>query len=242
MDAGDWRLLWQKGSSFLGRMTASQSHEVTNVLNIINELAGLMDDLLQAGAEGRPVNHAKLREIVGKIAFQVQRGERLVRSINQVAHSADQTVAMVDVRELLERITFIAQRPASLRKTRLETRFPAETLVTETNPLGLQHAVFLGIEVALGAAAEKREIGVEYALSGEGVEISIRSADPMAPGPEATEKLGLLTQLLQALGGRLVTGPSQGEAHRLVLFFPGTPPGRREEEVVDASGQSAPRR
>jgi C4-dicarboxylate-specific signal transduction histidine kinase len=241
MDAGDWHLLWRKGSSFLGRLTASQSHEVTNVLNIINELAGLMDDLLRAGAEGRPVNHAKLREIVDKIAFQVQRGERLVRSINQFAHSADESVALVDVRELLERIVFIAQRPASLRKTRLEARFPAETRIIETNPLGFQHAVFLAIELALAAATEKRQIVVEYQVCSEGVEILITSADPITPGPEAAERFALLTQLLRALGGRLQTETRLGEAGRWTVFLPAAgPPGSKE--VLDASGPSAPRR
>ena len=38
------KVIRDEGLAFMGKITAGQSHEVTNVLNIIGELAGLFID------------------------------------------------------------------------------------------------------------------------------------------------------------------------------------------------------
>ena len=224
MNARESQLLWERGLQFLGGQTAKQSHEVTNVLNIINEMAGLMSDLLYAADEGRPLDTGRLQQLTQKIAAQVQRGEKIVRNINRFAHSADTPLGVFDVKTALERVCFIADRPARLGKTSLDTGFPAETIALENNPLGFQQAVFTCIEVALLAATQTRRITVSYKLPEQGVRITIHSADPMIIEAPAAAKLAFLEQLVPALGGDLVTRPNAEDPHRLVLFFPRAQP------------------
>jgi hypothetical protein len=41
----NWELLGETGLQFFGKMSASISHEIKNVMAIINENAGLLEDL-----------------------------------------------------------------------------------------------------------------------------------------------------------------------------------------------------
>ena len=53
-------MLWERGLQFLGGQTAAQCHEVTNVFNIINELTGLMGDLIWvAQKKDKPLDPAR---------------------------------------------------------------------------------------------------------------------------------------------------------------------------------------
>mgnify|MGYP001085341182 CR=1 FL=1 len=224
MNDKDSRLLWERGLQFLGGQTAAQSHEVTNVFNIINELAGLLGDLVYGLKHGRDVDPERFREIADKIAFQVQRGNTIVRTINQFGHSADTLRALIDLRTVLERICFIAQRPANLSKTRLETAFPEDTVALENSPLGLEQAVFTAFEIGLAASDTERHMTISYALPGDGVEITVHSADPLTETAEAAAKAAFLVLLLDALGGRFVDAPFDGDPHRIVMHFPAVAP------------------
>ena len=62
MHEDDRELLRTNGLAFFGTVIAGQSHEVTNVLNIVHELAGLQRDLLQGTESGRPIDVDKLRQ------------------------------------------------------------------------------------------------------------------------------------------------------------------------------------
>ncbi|MFH2010675.1 MAG: hypothetical protein ABI333_29005 [bacterium] len=220
MNEQDSRLLWERGLQFLGGQTAAQCHEVTNVLNIINEYAGLLGDLLHGSKGGEDLDLSRLETIAQKIATQVRRGETIVRAINQFAHSADTPRALFDVQELLGRICFIAQRPANLARTELHTRFPEASITLENSPLGFEQAVFTAFEIALASSAERRRITVGYTLDERGVEIGVHSADPIVPGGEAAAKATFLAHLMAALRGAVTGAPGGSDAHRIVLFFP----------------------
>jgi len=216
----DSRLLWERGLQFLGAQTASQSHEVTNVLNIINEMAGLMGDLLYGAEQGRPLKTARLTELTTKIAAQIQRGNKIVRAINQFGHSADTPRAVFDLRGMLERIAFIAQRPAVLHKTRLETDFPDPSMSLESSPLGFQQAVFTAFEIALAAASDQRRITLSYTLADDGVELTVHSVDPLSAQAEVADKVAFLRLLVSTLGGRIIALLDQDETHRIIFSFP----------------------
>ena len=220
MTKEDSRLLFERGLQFLGRQTASQSHEVTNVLNIINEMAGLMGDLLYSAGQGRPLDPDRLTQLTTKIAAQVKRGNQIVRAINQFGHSADKPLAVFDVQAVLERITFIAQRPASLHETLLETDFPEQTVALENSPLGFQQAVFTAFEIALAAATDKRRITIGYRLVSEGLLLTVHSDDPLIDHEDVAEKAKFLRLLVATLGGQVITLLDDDAPHRIELLFP----------------------
>ena len=73
------------GLQFSGSMTASISHELKNVLAIVNENGGLLGDLAMLVAKGRPLDPERLKTISGNIHRQVQRADVIIkrRFINQ---------------------------------------------------------------------------------------------------------------------------------------------------------------
>jgi C4-dicarboxylate-specific signal transduction histidine kinase len=220
MDQHDGQLLRREGLAFFGAIIAGQSHEVTNVLNIINELAGLQGDVLRGVQQGQPIDVDKLKQIIERIQNQVHRGEAIVRCMNRFAHSADCPVTVFDLKEGIEQIASLAQRSATLAKTILGTEFPKESMPLETSPFGLKQAVFGCIEIALAASTRERRITVAYRVLDQGAEIAVRSADPILPEPNAGEKEAFLALLMRQLGGEMTASPCAGDSHRFLLFFP----------------------
>ena len=206
-----------EGLNFFAAVMAGQSHEVTNVLNIIHEFAGLQGDILRGEEQGRPMDIQKLKQVTERIQNQVRRGETIVRCMNQFAHSADCPV------------TYLMLRSANLGKTALDQKFPEDSIPLETSPFGFKQAVFICIEIALAASTEKRHVTVSYRVSDRGAEIATESEDPICPGPSVTEKQAFLSLLMQELGGEFVAPSAEVESRRLVLFFP------RPAAVGDAS-------
>ncbi len=217
------RRLREDGLRFFGTTTAGQSHEITNVLNIINELAGLQSDLLSAAESGRELNIARLKSLAERIQNQVDRGEAIVRNLNRFAHSVDVPTAVFDLRELLDRVVFLARRSAGLRRARLDADFPIESVSLEGNPFCVQQAVYLAIDIALQGAVDGRRVVVSYAVRPTGAEIVVTSGDALALGTEVEERLNLLERLLGDIGGSLARQDTAAVPHRLVLALPKWP-------------------
>ncbi len=208
----------EAGLRFFGRITASLSHEINNVVAIVGELSGLLDDLLLASDRGKPINPEKLKNISEKIGKQVKKGESVIKRLNRFAHSIDEPVKQFDLKELMQEIDSIAQRFAVLKGVRLETEFWEDSLVVSSNPFRLQHAVFTCIELALGASAKEETVGLTYHKDGSGAKIMTTSR-PFANSEAVTTKLSFLSVLMKELGGA-VESRANDERHTLILSIP----------------------
>ena len=206
--------------AFFGTIIAGQSHEVTNVLNIISELAGLQLDLLRVGEQGLPVNLPRLQEVAAKIKDQVHRGETIIRNLNGFAHSVDLPVAVFDLKEAIERALFFAQRSARLARVELVSELPTESIVMESNPFCVQQAVFICIDLALRSASDNRRVVVDYAVRGDGAEIRVTSGDRLSRDEKTEDRLELLQFLLEGIGGSLNEGPGDDPPGIVVFHLP----------------------
>ena len=103
-------LLAIEGVRFFGEMAASVSHEIKNVLAIINENAGLLQDMLGMHEKGMPLSPERLSRLAQSIARQVSRGDGIVKGMNRFAHSADDAKEKVDVGALVQFMTRLAGR------------------------------------------------------------------------------------------------------------------------------------
>lgn len=209
----------EESLAFFGKITAGESHEVTNVLNIINELAGLGQDVLLAADRENHIDLSKLKKTLEKIQFQVARGETIVRNIKRFAHSVDTSLAVFDVKDTINRIVFLAGRWTRLRRVELIAELPNETTVLENNPFFFQCAVFACIDAALLAAADKRRVSVTYSVKGDGVEVTVTSADPVPQSPEVIAKIASLRWLVEEFGGELRALPGKRNADRFTFLI-----------------------
>ncbi|MDI6775787.1 MAG: hypothetical protein QMD03_00860 [Syntrophales bacterium] len=212
------KLLREKGLAFFGSITASFSHEINNVMTIINELAGLMDDLLRVGQQGHPPQLERLRGISERIGTQVKRGEEMIKRLNRFAHTLDETVKTIDLRDLLEDLIALSERPRTLRSARLETRFPEETILLVSSPFLLQQAIFSCIDLILAASPDNQLLRLILEKQDGGARITIAGEDPIVKTDDAA--LSFLPILMEELGGKVEVISTDNGGLSLVLSLP----------------------
>ena len=135
--------------AFFGAVTASVSHELNNVIAIMDQTAGLLEDRLSGTGDEITIPAAKLEKIVTSMQNQTARGLGIIKRLNRFAHSADHARCKFDVGETMNNLVQLTTRLATLRGASLETRFPETTMEIEANPFRLQQCVFLALKLAL---------------------------------------------------------------------------------------------
>jgi C4-dicarboxylate-specific signal transduction histidine kinase len=144
--------LGEGGLRFFGKMTASISHEIKNVLAVINECAGLLDDLTLLAEKGVPLDPAKLKSQAAKIMKQIQRADGIVKVMNRFAHTVDETAKSVDLHDTAEFVAALSARFASMRGVTLEIRRARKPVMVYTNPFLLENVLWLCLDFAMDMA------------------------------------------------------------------------------------------
>jgi light-regulated signal transduction histidine kinase (bacteriophytochrome) len=88
--------------AFFGKVNASISHELKNVMAIISETAGLLGDLSEMARGGTPLDPDMLTSTTESIIEEIQRGFATIRQMNRFSHSVDTPVVSVDLMEILD--------------------------------------------------------------------------------------------------------------------------------------------
>ena len=196
---------------FMGKVAAGATHELRNVLAIIKESAGLIEDVLAMAAErGAPPDPDKLRRASGRIDAQVRRGSDLITALNRFAHCPDEGRAEVDLAAAAALAAALSDRFVRQKGHRIEVAEADRPVVATTSPLGLQLALFTMIDWIGRAGPPGSQISVAARLVGElpGVEVECRDdGDDPTADPAQAESRAELETMADELGGRLETGP-----------------------------------
>lgn len=142
-------------AEFIGRITASATHEMRNVLAIVKESAGLIEDLVHASSRsgGTPYGD-RILKATGRIDAQVARGAEIVTRLNRFAHSADASGGRVDLAEEAREVAFLAQRHARAKSQALEARTTGGPVWLSANSLHVQMGLFEAVAFCLGDLPE----------------------------------------------------------------------------------------
>ena len=106
--------------ALIGRMIAGMTHEIKNVLAIIKESSGLLQDILRL-KKGKAVPKAEqIEKVASRIKAQVARGNEQLASLNWLAHSMSDRSSSVGVNELSSGVVNLMQRFARLKQVELE--------------------------------------------------------------------------------------------------------------------------
>ena len=68
-------IITETGLQFFGSISASISHELKNVLAIVNENAGLLEDFTLMADRGKPIDPARLKIMAAAVKRQVGRAD-----------------------------------------------------------------------------------------------------------------------------------------------------------------------
>jgi len=214
------QLLHELELAFFGTVTASVSHELNNVLSIINEYCGLLDDLVSANNKGVPIENDRIQKITSNIARQIKREQEIIKLLNRFAHRIDTPVVQFNLNQLISDIRQLSQRFASLKKIELGITLPEEQITLTSNPFAVQHAIFLCLKLALDYSTIADNITIVLEINQLLAIITIES--PVVEKNQTTEKImKLISLLLKNLGGDIknTTGDSNRYLQQISIPF-----------------------
>lgn len=132
---------------FFGKVTASVTHEIQNVLAIIKETSGLMEDFIQLQKVNEvPDFESKLDKCLETIKKQAYRGVTLTSDLNGFAHTPDKIQTSIDVYETTKKLNIIANRLFKQKNVSVEVLESASSYSILTDPVIFQMILFSCIE------------------------------------------------------------------------------------------------
>ena len=206
-------IIAETGLHFFGRISASISHEIKNVLAIVNENAGLLQDYSIMAEEGMPLDPVRLKKMASTMMNQVRRADEITKNMNRLAHSIDDTIVTVELKEIIELIMALTDRLTAMRKVSVGTKLSGSPLKIKTSPFFLMDLLWLCLEFAMEAGDEIKQVELITEQTKNGVNIRFTqlaglSISPKQTFPSEREKclLGLLEadMTMDASGGEIL--------------------------------------
>jgi C4-dicarboxylate-specific signal transduction histidine kinase len=208
------------GATFMARMTASATHEIRNVLAIVKESAGLIEDLLGSGAAGEASTRERVRRAAGRIDAQVARGAEVAGTLNRLAHALEGDEGTLDLAEEVAQAVCLSRRSATQRGHTLAAA-PSPGGVSVVAPaLLLQMVLAAAVEYCLEQLPAPGTVTARAVRHGRcaAVELQADVGPSAVATPPAGEGWRRLTDLAGALGVTVETGADAG---RLRLVWQG---------------------
>ena len=196
-------------AAFLATMTASATHEVRNVLAIVKESAGLIEDMVHIFNKRGTLDHEKVCRAVDRIDTQVKRGADLLTHLNRLAHTLDQEVGEVELNKEVEQIVYLSQRFARKKGHRVVAGEPPTQVFATVRGLRLHMVLFSAMEVCLDQLPDGASITVEVREGhggSVGPEVEFRGAsgdESRVEPPGESEGWAYLEEQASAIGARV---------------------------------------
>ncbi|GAB6037266.1 hypothetical protein JCM15519_18250 [Fundidesulfovibrio butyratiphilus] len=120
-------------AAFMGSVAAGLSHDLVNVLAIIQQSSGLLGDYLalarkesikSLGFRPQFKYHDKFAEIIAQIKTQVERGQALCDDLNRLAHAPDEGTGDPDLGDACSLLAGLCARQARRAKSSLSVEEP----------------------------------------------------------------------------------------------------------------------
>ena len=200
--------LREEDLAFFGRIGADVSHEMRNVLSVIGEYAGLLDDILTLAEGGKPLDNAKLKKLSTNITRRVRKGSETMERFSRFAHAAFEEAASSDLTALTKTVAALAERHVVLACCTLETDIPDKPIPVKANPFSLQHAVFSAIELILESLEDGQVLTIK--LAGRGATAVIAVSGNAADTGELSGRISRLSAVISELEGSVETSWEDG--------------------------------
>ncbi len=153
-----------------GMISAAVSHDLKNVLAIINESAGLLDDLALRASKGVEIPADRLSVTTARILKQVKRGDMVLKNLNRFAHTTDAPILQSNAAETVSLMVDLAGRQAAMKEL-IFTTAPSAGLI-RTCLIYFEAFIYLLLRQIIETLPRKET--VEIAVAQEGGRIVIR--------------------------------------------------------------------
>jgi hypothetical protein len=152
--------------AFFGKVNASISHELKNVMAIIAETAGLLGDLSEMARGGTPIDPDMLASSTDSIIEEIQRGFTTIRQMNRFAHSVDTPVVSVDLMEILDLVRNLSGYLSFAGKTSLVTGTAVAPMAL-TCPFILQAIIYQAVVQAFQNTGPRSKLDISIQSKNE---------------------------------------------------------------------------
>jgi signal transduction histidine kinase len=153
--------------AFFGKVNASISHELKNILAIISEAAGLLNDLTELAAQGKDIELDMLTSCSRDIIEEIQRGFATIKQMNTFSHSVDDLFKSVNLAEVLKLMIDLAGFLSFAGKVRFEPP-PQGLPAVLTCPFRLQNLFYQALVYAFESAGPEAEIQIAMQPESDG--------------------------------------------------------------------------
>ena len=201
----------ETGLQFYGKITASISHEIKNVLAIINENVGLLEDLTLMADRGQPIDPARLKKMAAVVQKQIGRADGILSNMNRFAHSIDKTVAEVDLNQIIELFMALTDRFAAMRGVKVNLQLPENPVTILTAPFLLMNLLWLCLDFSMSASGDEKRIELVVEETGNSVRIRFRRLAGLSEELLATFPSDRVKNLAAVLEAALTANPERVE-------------------------------
>jgi signal transduction histidine kinase len=145
--------------AFFGKVNASISHELKNILAIISEAAGLLQDLTELASRGKKFEPEMLRTCSQDIVEEIQRGFATIKQMNVFSHSVDDPLKRVNLVDVVGLMIALSKFLSFASKIRFDP-VPEAAVMVLTCPFRLQNLIYRALIFAFESAGPYGQIRV----------------------------------------------------------------------------------
>lgn len=234
----------QKLSS-IGRLAAGVAHEINNPLAIINEKAGLMNDLMEFEPEFK--NRTKFIDLTNAIAKSVERCRSITHRLLGFAKRIDVKIETLDVNEVIREVVGFVERETIYRKIDLQLALQQPIRLVMSDHGQLQQVFLNLLTNAISAVPDEgiisistqsvEENGVSIIIKDNGCGMSAetqkRIFDPFFSTKKALGTglgLSITYGIIKKLGGEIHVESKENEGSSFTITLPKEPHITEEEQ------------
>jgi C4-dicarboxylate-specific signal transduction histidine kinase len=200
---GNWEVLGETGLQFFGKMSASISHEIKNALAIINESAGLLEDLSLRAEKGIPVEPERIKKQSATIMKQIRRMDGIIQNMNRFAHSIDEPMKTLDLSQAVTLMTSLSGRFAAMRGVVLAYQAPPAPMMIRTSPFFFENLLWMCLDFAMNAAGAGKTLTLSIDKGERGLRVAFAPLEGISDTSEQAFTGDRIKALLAALEAEL---------------------------------------
>ncbi len=196
----DIHLMNTEGLKFFGKVNASISHELKNILAIISETAGFLNDLTELAKKGKELKLNLLENCSKSIAEEIQRGFSTIRQMNRFAHSVDHPVMDVDLMDSLDLMVGLSRFLSYAGRVQIEDKEAGLSSTVTTSPFLLQDLIYQVLCSAYESTGPEGEIRIRLSREDDSrLCLTFISSDQMPLKDFSGKTIGKIANMLDVV-------------------------------------------
>jgi C4-dicarboxylate-specific signal transduction histidine kinase len=205
----------QRDLGFFGTITASVSHDLSNVVSILYHLSGLLEDLIQQSEDGMPIPQERLVSIKDRLGRQSERANQLAEQLNRFAHGVEQRWIEFEVNSVIQNLVAVSKRFADLKGLTLQAEYSKTNQNMVGDPFSLQQVAFEGLQRAYSLAWSKERVHVQVSACKENQRTMILISRPVHPVSQASD-LRTLEEIACSVPAKIELREEDGQEQLLI--------------------------